>query len=305
MKKISKKQIENYKKVSDYLNMRNFDTCARYVQESCTKVDAKIKRLHLDFNATLALANEKLKEEQKIARAQALQQKKQDAKREKMRDAGYAFKKKINCGIARTIEYVKPFCFNETDFLSGSYRENTGAGYYNISLRLGEKFTVRTEDSTDWDTYAKRCSFPCHNYDTFVTLPKKGYFQLVGGLWTWTKTDERKGSVAAWIEQKGIQCYPVYGFLVNGYHVSDENIKTLKQAREYVLAIRLKQRAKDQKLASKKYTIADSIKAGNCHAGSLAFANAHNIDPNGTYTGKFLLSIATANELPFVKRFVK
>ena len=304
--KTSKKQIKNYTKVAGYLNMRSFDSCTRYVQESMTKVDAKLKRLHLEFDATLALADEKLKQEKKEKQIVEREQKKRAKKIDKQKAAALAFKKQNNHGFARTIEFARPYCFNTYDFISGSYRENTGAGSYDVSLRIHKAFDVYTDTNKDWDTYAKSCGFPCINYDTLIFLPKNGYFGLVGGLWTWVSKLDRKGSKAAWIEQrKGVQCIAVRGFLVNGYHVSDAESKTVEQARAYVLAVRLKQRAKELRLTKKTFTLQDSLNAGNCKAGSLAFANAHEIDPYGTYTGKFLLDIATAGEMPFVKRFVK
>lgn len=303
--KTSKKQIDNYVKIANYLNMRSFDKCPIYLNESMTKLDKKLKRLHLSFEDALMQANAKIKQD--------LKDKKELERKDKIATAKYnrnikiaaEFLVKVGHGLASTKEYAKPHHFLKSDFLEGSYKSNTGAGNFWVSVKLGETFNATTYVSKNWDVYAKSCSFAANDYDTVITLPKHGQFQLIGGLWTYTANYNRKGCKASWVEQIGLQVHRVSGFLVNGYHVFDDNIKTVKQARAYVLALRLRQRAKQMKLTKKTYTLEDSLHCGNCRPGSLAFANAHNIDPNGTYTGAFLLSIATPNEMYFVKRFVK
>lgn len=306
----SKTLIDNYKIVANYLHMRTFDlnTASNlYYSDSIKKVDNRIRKEGKNFDTILKEAKDKIRKDKIDERKKERLEKKHNLKVERLKSIAVKFIENTNNGVIpfSTKQYCKPYVFNKNLFLKGSYRRNTGAGYFYVNTKIGEKFNVQTFIENDWNTYAKNCYFPCRNYQTYITLPKNGFFCLIGGLWTWINKIDRKGCKAAWVEQTGLECYPVYGFLVNGYHVSGAHAKTLKEARKYVLAIRLKQRAKDLKLSKKTYTIADSLHAGNCEAGSLAFANAHNIDPNGKYTGKFLLSIATDNEMPFVRRFVK
>ena len=302
-----KKQVSDYKKIAKFLNMRCFRIYSNSYADSIEKVDKRLKKENKTFSEIMKEIHLQEKEEEKQQKAIEKEEKKREAKIEAQKKVALQFKKNNDFGRipAKVKEYDRPFCFNKSAFLRGSYRGNSGAGDFYVELRLGDKFDARTQIEKDWNAYSKSCKFPANDYSTFITLPKNGYFQLVGGLWTWIEKLDRHGSKAAWIEQKVLTAYPVYGYLINGYHVEAEHARNLKEARAYVLSIRLKQRAKELRLTRKTYTLADSLHAGNCRAGSLAFANVHNIDPAGTYTGKFLLEIATPNELPFVKRFVK
>ena len=316
MKKISKTKLNNYCKIADYLNVK----CTEYkyiealngtvkdgvIKETVEKVNRKLKMQHLEFDEALKQAKLKLKEEQKKQKAIERKNQKEKEKQKRLQENAELFISEKKHGIATTKEYARPYCFDTYDLICGSYKRNTGAGLFDVNIILGDKFNAVTCQRNNWNIYSKACKFPCNDYETIITLPKKGYFQLIGGLWTWTENKNIKGCKCAWVEQKGLYCSAVYGFLINGYHIAkDDKIKNIKDAREYLLSIRLKQRANNLKLTKKFFTISDSLNAGNCKSGSLAFANAHNIDPDGTYSGSYLLSIATTKEMPFVKRFVK
>lgn len=133
------------------------------------------------------------------------------------------------------------------------------------------------------DKYSNSCKYTKYEYYAVVGI-KKGYsLHCVGGLYTIVKGNRinRNGMRCVWCEQgrSFTDTHMVEGFLVRGEHIV---AKTLEQAkkinrehRSKALVILQKQRAKNAKMNEDlrriDVTIEDSLRGGNCLAGTKNF----------------------------------
>lgn len=102
--------------------------------------------------------------------------------------------------------------------------------------------------------------------------------RVVGGILTIaprTRFDEREYK-AFWVEQgRGFSVKLIEGFIIRGYHVAGKDFVAAKakvaKIRSNAAAILLKKRHSLVEAGQKWVTVDDSLKAGNCRAGTEAF----------------------------------
>jgi hypothetical protein len=111
---------------------------------------------------------------------------------------------------------------------------------------------------------------------------KKGYYvTCIGGLITYIKGNKinREGMLCEWVVQgraiSDIQL--VKGYLVRGEHIQAKSLKEAQrinaEKRKKILSNTLAARAKLANIDNEIVTFEMSLKAGNCHAGTMSFKN--------------------------------
>lgn len=205
--------------------------------------------------------------------------------------------------VKKILKYGK-YIFNYVSCLG--LREPQGGGDVSISFRQSTALSIEVEESNNWNVYSGRCRYPAVNRQYIIYLPKSGWIMKVGGMLTWCASLNKKGCKASWIVQgRGVQADIERGFLVNGYHVSEINAKSIKDARKYLCSIRIKERIREHKYMNTIVNYQDSLDAGNCESGTRHFINKHDLDANKSYSISYLLRIADALEVKDVKRMIK
>lgn len=136
---------------------------------------------------------------------------------------------------------------------------------------------------------------------------------VIGGLITYIEPNQKSlVKKCYWYygvgSKQNFQLIKVNGFIFNGYHGNTK--EEAKQGGQYLIDCE-KQKEKEAKNYKKalrlQYTFQDSLKAGNCEAGSEVFCKRCGIDKNKTYRGTFLIKIATQkglNTLSYLNRMI-
>lgn len=143
------------------------------------------------------------------------------------------------------------------------------------------------------------CSLKCGEWKHFVSghwypeierwitldVPKGYHIEVIGGIVTLIKGEiNRIGMPCYWAESYGkciVDKHIVKGYLVRGEHIKAKSLKAAQRInaehREQILSDLLKARAKAKKFSENEdkifVTFEDSIKSGNCEAGTKAFCN--------------------------------
>ena len=131
--------------------------------------------------------------------------------------------------------------------------------------------------------YARR--YPEVERQITLDVPKGYHIEIVGGIVTIIKGEiNRIGMPCYWVESYGkcqIDKHIVKGFLVRGEHIKAKSLKEAQRInaehRTQILSDLLKARAKTKFLSENEdkifVTFEDSLKSGNCEAGTQAFCN--------------------------------
>lgn len=165
-----------------------------------------------------------------------------------------------------------------------------------------------------------------HGYVEFkTTYMEVRNIQIIGGLITYIYPHQKgKLKKCWWLASSGskqhFKLIKVEGYLYADYHSQDkkkaiEGGKRSEQLKKE--AARQKKENESKKIAfqkaynkalRKQYTFEDSIKAGNCVAGTRAFIMRLKLDETKKYRGKYLLDIAkerSTSSVPFIERMIK
>lgn len=179
-----------------------------------------------------------------------------------------------------------------------------------IYLRVGNQ--TFTENRTR--EYAKSSKFRAVHGSVNLCLSVKDFrfAKNIGGLLTVIYPQKSKVKKCFWFESRGTKQYfkliKVDGYIFEGFHAL-----TKQKALEGGIKIieRKKLIEKSQKAINKamrrQYTFADSLLAGNCEAGTRAFALRLNLDTTKKYRGSFLLKQAemkSTNSAYYVRRMI-
>lgn len=165
-----------------------------------------------------------------------------------------------------------------------------------------------------------------HGYVEFVTNYKEvRNIQVIGGLVTYIyKNQKGKLKKCWWLDANNAKNHfkmiKVEGYLYADYHSTNkekaieggkrsEQLKkeAARQKKEYESKKAALQKAYNKALR-KQYSFDDSIKAGNCVAGTKAFIIRLQLDESKKYRGKYLLDLAkekSYNSVPFVERMIR
>lgn len=164
--------------------------------------------------------------------------------------------------------------------------------------------TKVTYDNTKINITKNTCSLKCNEFKYFarsyrgyarrypeverkiiLDVPKGYHIEIVGGIVTIIKGEiNRIGMPCYWVESFGkcqVDKHIVKGFLVRGEHIKAKSLKEAQRInaehRTQILSDLLKARAKTKFLSENEdkifVTFEDSLKSGNCEAGTQAFCN--------------------------------
>jgi hypothetical protein len=135
---------------------------------------------------------------------------------------------------------------------------------------------------------------------------------VIGGLITHIFPDQKSQiKKCYWYVGKGsknnFQLTVECGFIFAGFHAKTKEAAKIGGQRNID---RAKEEAKKAETWSKalrlQYSYADSINAGNCEAGTKAFALRHNLNTSKKYRGAYLLNLATGTTtISFVERMIR
>lgn len=198
-------------------------------------------------------------------------------------------------------------------------------------MSMGSKYTVNFAGvfgiSDLRKEYAKSCSYTAKHHEYLITIDLQTLvnMQVVGGLATYIYPGQKSRVKKCWwysgAGKKGnFTIEKKEGFLYAGFHHTDKkwaiaggerNIIAQKEAeRREKEEIKIKtQWDKDYKKALKRqYSFNDSLKSGNCEAGTRAFILRCRLNSEMKYRGGFLLKTATEKSvysLPYVKKMIE
>ena len=182
-----------------------------------------------------------------------------------------------------------------------------------VSLTIGSP-TVKKFRQDRTREYAKSSKFRAvhGSVDVRLTPSEFRFAKNIAGLLTVIYPQKSKVKKCFWFEGRGAKQYfelvKVDGYIFEGFHA-----KTKQSALEGGMKIiEIKKLAeKSQKAINKamrrQYTFADSLLAGNCEAGTRAFALRLNLDTTKKYRGSFLLKQAelkSTNSAYYVRRMI-
>jgi hypothetical protein len=180
------------------------------------------------------------------------------------------------------------------------------------------KYIYTLDDRTQ--EYARSSKFRANHGCVRLKLSFEDFknSSVIGGLLTVIEPGQKsKCKKCKWVEGKGsksrFELIWVYGYIYGDYHSEDkkEAIRIGKKKEQ-----RDKERIKIEKdgvnrikkAMRKQFGYEDSIKAGNCEAGTRAFVIRCGLDIERSYRGSFLLKIAkekSPSSVLFVERILK
>lgn len=176
-------------------------------------------------------------------------------------------------------------------------------GIHKINLTHYLGVTKVSIDDTKINITKNTCSLKCSEFKYFakyyryghrypeverkiiLDVPKGYHIEIVGGIVTIIKGEiNRIGMPCYWVESFGkcqVDKHIVKGFLVRGEHIKAKSLKEAQRInaehRTQILSDLLKARAKTKFLSENEdkifVTFEDSLKSGNCEAGTQAFCN--------------------------------
>ena len=156
--------------------------------------------------------------------------------------------------------------------------------------------------------YAKSCKYRAQHGRVRLTLTFDEFkrAQIIGGVLTILPNTNRNIKKVEWFEGIGSKQYfeikRVQGWLYEGYHA---HTKELAIAGGNLNVERRKQKEASAKAYNKvlrrQYTVADSLSAGNCEAGTMAFILRCGLNSERKYRGAFLVKVASEKSSESVK----
>ncbi len=180
-----------------------------------------------------------------------------------------------------------------------------------VSLHVN-KYLRFSHDRT-W-SYAKSCKYrPTHgSVRLSLTFDEFKRAQVIGGVLTILPKTNRKLKKVEWFEGKGSKQYfqlqRVQGWLYEGYHST--NKERAIEGGNRNIELRKLQEAKQKayrKALRRSYTFLDSLRAGNCSAGTKAFILRCGLDERREYRGTFLVRVAkekSSGSLQYVNKMI-
>jgi len=185
---------------------------------------------------------------------------------------------------------------------------------------MGGKYSVSFRGLTGVNDcrqyYSKSCKYSENwgGYNVDFSLTELVNTQVIGGLVTYIYPNQRnKVKKCYWYTSKGskqhFQLIKQEGYIYAGYHSLTKDGAKIGGERNL---LEKKQQEQKQKLIKKalryQFTFDDSIKAGNCEAGTRAFILRCNLSKDKKYRGSFLLKIArekSTSSVRFVERMIE
>lgn len=189
---------------------------------------------------------------------------------------------------------------------------------YSMGSRIVIKFNklICSDDRTN--EYSKSCSYrPIHGQiNVRLTKDELQHIKVVGGVITYIYSSKQKVKRCWWFEgwgkKQNFHLVKVEGYIFNGFHSKDKN-KALEVGTRLLKAEKEAKKEQNKKTGDFKkalrlqYSFYDSLKCGNCEAGTRAFAIRIGLDTTKKYRGSFLLKSATeksTSSLKYVERMI-
>ena len=173
------------------------------------------------------------------------------------------------------------------------------------------KITV-TNDRTK--EYSKSCKYRETYGSVKLSITKDELINtsIIGGLVTYIFPSKNKVKKCYWYDSKGqkqhFELKKVFGFIYEGFHATTKekafeggklNTERAKQAKKSAESFK--------KALRLQYSFSDSLKSGNCEAGTRAFALRLNLNIEKKYRGKYLLDLAkvkSQNSVYYIERMI-
>ena len=171
----------------------------------------------------------------------------------------------------------------------------------------------------DRRNYANSCKYrPTHGFVNYnIKLNELKNYSVIGGVITYIYPGQKtKVKKCFWLQGSGkknnFEIKKIEGFIYNDYHGLDKkNVFEQGEKNRKREAERKKQAEKTAKSKAKAlnclYSYEDSLKAGNCEAGTRAFILRCKLDATKKYKGRTLLKIAkekSTSSVGFVNRML-
>ena len=171
----------------------------------------------------------------------------------------------------------------------------------------------------DRRNYANSCKYrPTHGFVNYnIKFNELKNYSVIGGLITYIYPNQKtKVKKCFWLQGSGkkqnFELKEIQGYIYNDYHgLCKKNVFEQGEKNRKREAERKKQAEKTAKNKAKAlnclYSYEDSLKSGNCEAGTRAFILRCKLDINKKYKGKTLLKIAkekSTSSIGFVNRML-
>ena len=171
----------------------------------------------------------------------------------------------------------------------------------------------------DCSEYANSCRYKAkHGFVSYkINFQELKNYSVIGGLITCIYPNQKsKVKKCFWLEGRGeknnFRLLKIEGYICYNYHCVDKKNALAKGLENEKRDTERKKQAEKTAKNTKKalncvYSFSDSLKAGNCEAGTRAFVLRCKLDINKKYRGKTLLKIASeksTTSVPFVNRML-
>ena len=223
--------------------------------------------------------------------------------------------KKIKLSVKKLVEYKAKAdkiaaCFNAGYSMGGSVSVNLVNGkVWAENIFTKEKHLTENKMhigySSNITDYSKRCKYKAmhSNHSITLTLVELDSIQIIGGIPTQILEKTKIAKCNIWVglgNKQNFRIEKLQYFITGNYHSASYNqCENWRKNRALsLLKTRLDARSIEDKIraASSKFIgLNDSIKAGNCMTGSVAFAAKHNLNPLYGYNLGWLLKIEPTN----------
>lgn len=181
-----------------------------------------------------------------------------------------------------------------------------------VRARISNTFFV-TDDRTE--EYSRGCKYKANHgsVELKITFSELRNIQVIGGLVTYIYPNQ-KSKVKKCYWYRGLGCKQNFqlkkenGFIYAGFHAIDKNTAKLggeanvRREKEKIILEK-----KFKKATRMQYSFQDSLNAGNCEAGTRAFALRLNLNTERTYRGTFLLKKAnekSSYSIVYIKQMI-
>ena len=200
---------------------------------------------------------------------------------------------------------VKQFCDNiiiaKLDTIAAAM-PSTG---YSMGDSVRVKFSKLVGGSDRRNYYSNSCRFrETHGYISAMLTPDEYInMSVVGGLATYIAPNQRARVKKCWWfagegEKNRFSLVRESGYIYNGFHATTKEEAKAGGDRLLYISKLSKTRKK------KRYSFSDSLEAGNCQVGTIAFARKFGLDVNKKYTGAELLKISGEQYISYIYRMI-
>lgn len=186
---------------------------------------------------------------------------------------------------------------------------------YSMGSRYVVKFNIFSGKYSTCSEYARSSKYVAKHGYYLLNIDKNIFdnSDVIGGLFTYIYPNQKaKVKKCWWFESDGFRQFyelkKVEGFIFNGYHsTTKEGALNGGNNKIKIEKENIKNKKLFNKSLRKRFSFDDSLKCGNCEAGTRAFILRCGLDANKKYRGDFLLKIAkekSSYSLSYINRMI-